>query len=216
MLTNYLTIVFDCDGVVLNSNKIKTQAFYDVAKIYGHEPAQLLVDFHVKNGGISRYRKFEYLLVHILGKPLNQLELNSLLERFSLTVKNKLLTCEVASGLEKLRASTLHAKWLIVSGGDQAELRTVFKTRRLNMLFNGGIFGSPDSKDLILNREIKKHNIIKPALFIGDSKYDYQASTQAELDFIFLSQWTEVKMWSTWASDLSINSACSLADLIYS
>jgi len=35
-LKQYKTLIFDCDGVILNSNKIKTQAFYDVAKIYGH------------------------------------------------------------------------------------------------------------------------------------------------------------------------------------
>ena len=33
-LLQYQTLIFDCDGVVLNSNKIKTQAFYDVAKVY--------------------------------------------------------------------------------------------------------------------------------------------------------------------------------------
>jgi beta-phosphoglucomutase-like phosphatase (HAD superfamily) len=38
-------LIFDCDGVILTSNKIKSQAFYDVAKIYGHEPAQALKDY---------------------------------------------------------------------------------------------------------------------------------------------------------------------------
>ena len=67
-LIQYQTLVFDCDGVLLNSNKIKTQAFYDVAKVYGHKPAQKLKDYHLKNGGISRYKKFEYLLISILRK----------------------------------------------------------------------------------------------------------------------------------------------------
>jgi hypothetical protein len=31
----YKTIVFDCDGVVLNSNKTKVQAYYAVAKKNG-------------------------------------------------------------------------------------------------------------------------------------------------------------------------------------
>jgi hypothetical protein len=44
--------VFDYDGVALNSNKIKTQAFYDVAKVYGHDIAQALKGYHVQNGGI--------------------------------------------------------------------------------------------------------------------------------------------------------------------
>jgi len=58
-LNEYQTLVFDCDGVVLNSNKIKTQAFYEAAKHFGHESAQALVDYPVANGGISRYAKFD-------------------------------------------------------------------------------------------------------------------------------------------------------------
>ena len=34
-----------------------------------------------------------------------------------------------------------------------------------------------------------------PALFVGDSKYDYIASKNCGVDFLFLSQWTEFKDW---------------------
>lgn len=190
-LGKYKTLVFDCDGVVLNSNKVKTQAFYDVAKIYGHEPAKALKIHHMQNGGISRYKKFEYLLTKILKKPIHQVELDGLLLHFSKKVKNALLACEVAEGLEELRKKTNHTKWFIVSGGDQGELREVFSERDLDGLFDGGIFGSPDTKDLILEREVNYKNIQFPALFIGDSEYDYEAANRAGLDFIFLSGWTE-------------------------
>ena len=53
------SIVFDCDGVVLNSNKLKTQAFYNAALPYGEKAAIALVSYHIKNGGISRNHKFE-------------------------------------------------------------------------------------------------------------------------------------------------------------
>ena len=35
----YSTIVFDCDGVILNSNKIKTDAFFNATIKYGQEKA---------------------------------------------------------------------------------------------------------------------------------------------------------------------------------
>ena len=66
---------------------------------------------------------------------------------------------------------------------------------KIDMLFEKGIYGSPDSKEEILAREIKKKNIAFPALFIGDSKYDYIASSQFKLDFLFLSKWTELRDW---------------------
>lgn len=213
-MLNYKTLVFDCDGVVLNSNKIKTQAFYDVAKVYGHEPAQALKYYHVQFGGISRYAKFEYLLTEILGKPLEQAELDQLLDNFAHKVKKALLTCEIAIGLDELKAKTANANWLIVSGGDQAELRDLFAKRGLDEYFDGGIFGSPDTKETILAREIKKGNITKPALFLGDSKYDYQASQTAGLDFVFLSEWTEVNDYNSWCNDNDITVCYNINKLL--
>ena len=203
-LTQYQTLIFDCDGVILNSNKIKTQAFYDVAKIYGHGPAQTLKDYHVQNGGISRYKKFEYLLTNILKKPIKKQELNELLSNFSKEVKKALLICEVASNIKEFRDKTRNTKWLIVSGGDQAELREIFGQRGLSNYFDGGIFGSPDDKDVILKNETKNRNIIGKSLFLGDSMYDYQAANTAKMDFIFISKWTEVKDWKKWICENEI------------
>ncbi|MFH7588150.1 HAD family hydrolase, partial [Oceanimonas smirnovii] len=61
-VTDYVTLVFDCDGVVLNSNKVKTEAFYKAALPYGEAAAQAMVDYHVAHGGVSRYKKFAYFL----------------------------------------------------------------------------------------------------------------------------------------------------------
>ncbi|MDP3308950.1 MAG: HAD family hydrolase, partial [Methylotenera sp.] len=63
-ITKYKTIVFDCDGVVLDSNVVKTEAYFRTAKNLGATDlqAQALVDYHVKLGGISRYHKFDYYL----------------------------------------------------------------------------------------------------------------------------------------------------------
>ncbi len=190
-LNEYNALVFDCDGVILNSNKIKTNAFYQAAIVYGEAPAQALVDYHVKNGGVSRYKKFEYLMTDILGRDINQSDLSVLLEVFANEVKQGLLTCSVAEGLDELRDKTQNTSWFIVSGGDQSELRDVFAARKLDHLFDGGIFGSPDTKHCILEREIKSLTVQKPALFIGDSKYDYLAATKAGLDFTFLTKWSE-------------------------
>lgn len=194
-LEKYQAFVFDCDGVVLNSNTIKTQAFYNVANIYGNKAAKALVDYHVQNGGISRYKKFEYFLTQILSKPLIQDELNELLENFANEVKKALLTCEVAESLQEIKEKTKYAKWFIVSGGDQNELREVFEKRGLAELFDGGIFGSPDTKDTILKREKENQNIKGKALFLGDSIYDYTAASKAEMDFVFISGWSEVENW---------------------
>lgn len=217
-ITDYTTIVFDCDGVVLNSNKVKTEAFYQAALPYGERAADELVKFHVENGGVSRYKKFAYFLDSIVPSYSSGMigpDLNDLLQVYAKKVRNGLIACDVARNLQSLRDKTTKARWLIVSGGDQLELRDVFSARDLINLFDGGIFGSPDTKDEILAREINKTNIIKPALFIGDSKYDYIASKSAKLDFAFMHKWSDVREWESWCKSESIVAYATLSDLLH-
>lgn len=208
-VADYTTLVFDCDGVVLDSNKIKTEAFYQATFPYGDEAAQAMVEYHVANGGVSRYKKFAHFLEKIVPTYANQQQesnLETLLQVYACHVREGVLGCHIAPGLEALRQMTLNARWLIVSGGDQTELRDMFAQRGIAQLFDGGIFGSPDTKDEILAREMGSGNIEKPALFLGDSKYDYQAASVAGVDFVFLSKWSEVENWHEWCADKSITS----------
>lgn len=199
---HYTTLVFDCDGVVLDSNKVKTKAFYQATLPYGEAAAQTMVDYHVANGGVSRYKKFAFFLDQIVPDHVEHRghELEALLQAYASYVQEGLLTCEMAPGLKALRQQTPNARWMIVSGGDQAELRHVFALRGIAEWFDGGIFGSPDTKDEILARELASTNIQHPALFLGDSKYDHQAASAAGLDFVFLSGWSEVEGWKDWVA----------------
>lgn len=120
-------------------------------------------------------------------------------------MREGLLNCDIAPGLETLRQQIPNARWLIVSGSDQAELRDIFIQRGIAKWFDGGIFGSPDTKDEILKRELVSGNIQPPALFLGDSKYDYQAAVGAGLDFVFLSEWSEVADWREWSRSKNIS-----------
>ena len=172
-ITQYKTIVFDCDGVILDSNPLKIQAYYDTAihQGYSEAQAQALVKYHVELGGISRYHKFEYFLREIVRKPVVSAELQALIERFSYEVKQALIHCEMAAGLAELREATPNAGWMLVSGGDQSEKREVFAARSIDTMFDAGIFGSPDYKDDILAREAVQGKLQKPGLFVGDSRY---------------------------------------------
>jgi HAD superfamily hydrolase (TIGR01549 family) len=108
----------------------------------------------------------------------------------NIEVERLLENCDIAEGLERLREKTKQANWMIVSGGDQEEIIRLFSRKSLLKYFDVGIFGSPDSKEEIVARELKKSTGQSPALFIGDSKYDYQVAKKNNLDFIFLSDWT--------------------------
>ena len=220
LISYYEALVFDCDGVVLDSNRVKTEAFRIAALPWGADAAEALVTYHVANGGISRHRKFAYLLETILTHHIPTAVpgvdgpgLDELLASYSQAVRGGLMTCGVAEGLEELRAQTPHATWSIVSGGDQIELREIFASRGLDHLFDGGIFGSPDSKDLILAREMECGAIRMPALLLGDSRYDFEAARRACLDFVFVSGWTELKEWKSFVESNSIESLTFLSEI---
>ena len=129
-------------------------------------------------------------------------------------VQEGLLSCKIATGLKELRYQTQQSRWLVVSGGDQKELHSIFAQRNLNSFFDGGIFGSPDTKDHILARELNSGNIQFPALFLGDSKYDYQAANQAGIDFVFISGWSEITGYQQWCKDNNLTESKELKSLL--
>lgn len=213
-IQRFSTIVFDCDGVVLNSNKIKTEAFFEVARRFGEKKAHSLVQYHIDNGGISRYEKFKYFYSEILREKFLQSEINLLAKDYGDYVVNLLLKSEIADGLESLRLLTKKSNWMIVSGGDQVELNQVFAARGLAKMFDGGIYGSPLNKEEIFQSALDEKKITRPCLFLGDSRYDYYTAKKMQLDFVFISDWTEFKDWRYFCSKNNILSFNRVADIL--
>lgn len=188
-LDKYSTFIFDCDGVLLNSNKIKTQAFFDTALPYGSENAQRLVEHHVLHGGVSRYRKFSWFVEDLLGEN-NPGLVEQLVSTYAQKVIKELERCDSAP-LNEIRAKFASTNWMVASGGDQSELRKVFDVRSLTPLFDLGIFGSPDDKSEIIEREIVSNSLQAKAVLFGDSKYDFEVAKQFGIDFVYVSSWSE-------------------------
>lgn len=199
-LEKYKTIVLDCDGVVLNSNQTKVDAYYNTAKRTGgtDAQAQAFVDYHIKLGSIPRNDKIRYYISDILKQPFTEEFFQTLMDTFTEILDETLMQCEVAPELEKLKQKTSQAKWMLMSGGDQEELRKIFPRRGLDHLFELGIYGGPTKKNEHLATMIADGTIQFPALFIGDSRFDHQASTGAGLDFVFVSDWTDMPDWQSY------------------
>ena len=215
-ITQYKTIVFDCDGVVLNSNKTKVNAYFEVAKRNGgtDAQAQALVNHHVAKGSFPRNGKIEYYLKEIAKQPVTAETMQRYMDTFEEILDKTLMECEVSPGLQALKAATPQARWMLLSGGDQKELRRIFARRNLASMFEAGIFGGPDQKEEVLAREKSNGNIQFPALFLGDSKYDHQAATNAGLDFVFLSEWTEVADWRAYCAENNIIELHNISQLL--
>ena len=188
----YNTVFFDCDGVILNSNNIKSEAFYEIALPFGSSQADQLLDYHISNGGISRYKKIEFFLSQICDiNPASTFFANTyknLLSEFRDITNQKLISCEYTHALPKLREFS-KASWHVVSGSDEDDLNSVLDYHKLSPFFDS-INGSPRSKVDIVNSLIYK----PPVLFIGDSVLDYDVACHFEFNFLFLTSWSDLPL----------------------
>ena len=215
-LTKYNTIIFDCDGVLLNSNFKKSEAYRYAAIDFGatEEQAEELVQYHIKNSGISRYVKFDYFLTNILEQSFNEENFNFLVKSLNHHVIEILIDCDVAAGLDELRKQTIDQHWMVMSGGDQDEVRTILASKHLDHLFDYGIYGSPDSKHDIVKHHLENNKNFMPAIFFGDAEYDIKTAKNFNLDFIFISGWTDFSDWEETVKRENIKSVEYLKDLI--
>ena len=214
MINNYKTIIFDCDGVILNSNRVKREAYFKVAlSHYGEEHATSLVQYLSKNTGNPREHFFNHFLKNIVSKSISKKEVNQLVSEVSLEIYQGLMECEISQGLFDLRKNSPNLKWLVVSGGVEKELRDVFSKRSLFDLFDGGIYGGPKTKDEILRFLIQENNLEPPILYLGDSKFDFEAASRINIDFIFVSEWSDFKEWRNFCKKNNILTITSLAEL---
>ena len=129
-MKNYSHLFFDCDGVILNSNQIKTNAFYKLALNFGEFQAQKLVNYHLENGGISRYEKIKFFQKNILKNTNNSLY-RELVDNYGSIVKEELLKAEISKGVFKIKQFFPNSKIAVVSGSDQNELRWLFQKKKL-------------------------------------------------------------------------------------
>jgi phosphoglycolate phosphatase-like HAD superfamily hydrolase len=214
LIARHQTWVFDCDGVILDSNVIKTEAFRKVASTFGEDLANRLVSYHVTHGGISRFSKFEWFLREVLGGKFNHQLHESLCAQYGVQVKNALAECEYTTGflelLQRLNSAGIFP--YVVSGGFEEELHEVFSLRKIGSSF-AAIFGSPRTKQQILAElEIGGVNI-SSGIFWGDAKADHDAAAQSGMKFVFVKKYSEALPWFSSVAD-SVDWVESFSDVL--
>ncbi|NJM23241.1 MAG: hypothetical protein HC907_33605 [Richelia sp. SM1_7_0] len=65
-------IIFDCDGVIFDSNALKTAAFREVLAAYPQEVVDKFIVYHQKTGGISRYVKLRAFFTEFLQTSVDE------------------------------------------------------------------------------------------------------------------------------------------------
>lgn len=178
-------IIFDFDGVILDSVDVKTKAFKEMYSVFGDDVTQKVVEYHLLHGGISRYEKFKYFHKNFLNITLSNSEVNHMASEFSNIVFDKVCNSEYIQGaLEFLKYS--HEKYLtfICTGTPEVEIKKILSAKKLSIYFNS-VYGSPKTKVEIIKKIIIENKLnSSEILFIGDAMTDYNASRKTNLNFI--------------------------------
>jgi phosphoglycolate phosphatase-like HAD superfamily hydrolase len=178
-------IVFDFDGVLVESVDIKARAFGKLYASYGQEIAQRVVDYHMTHAGISRYVKFKVWQEEFLGLPYNDLEGERLSWQFSRLVVDAVCSAEYVLGAEAfLKAYHMRLPLYVASGTPEAELREIVSMRNMNHFFTA-VRGAPTSKGRILEEIICQEGYQRTrVLMVGDAMADWQAAQEAGTAFV--------------------------------
>jgi len=143
------------------------------------------MDFHLKNGGLSRYVKFRYFFEKIRGEKISENGVVLWASRFSKVMKKELLnpTLFIEDTLNFIKKKHQDFEMHIVSGSDQSELRYICEQLDLTKYFIS-INGSPIPKKELVRNLLDKYSYNQTeTVLIGDSINDYEAAITNGINF---------------------------------
>jgi len=177
-------IIFDLDGVIIDSAEIKTRAFEVLFADYPDKVGEI-VDYHKKNAGISRYLKFRHFYEKILGQELSSQKEAELGERFSQIVLGQVLKAPLVLGtIEFLSRNKDRYIFFIVSGTPEEELRNIIAYRQLSHFFRE-IRGTPKQKAEIIEDILNTYSFeAREVVFVGDAESDWASAEKVGVSFV--------------------------------
>lgn len=193
-LSDYNIYIFDCDGVILDSNQLKIEAMKNALE--AHFSAQDLIieciDYFRHNFGKSRFHHVAHFLDNILDikkEQRNKLE-QLILADFSKQCRTLYLMAQLTPSFMAF-LDQCKGKRYVASGSEQGELRGVFAQRGLDVHFDG-IFGSPTPKAELIQRILEQEQNTNAVMF-GDAESDMSSAQQNHIDFVFYAPYSNVK-----------------------
>lgn len=170
-------LVFDFDGVVLDSATLKRQAFADLYRHRRDEEYRAIVAYLSRKGGQPREVKFRHIEAHILGQDADEARIKFLCQQFKQSVEQRLLQAPFIPGALSF-LSSWHDKRSIylLSATPQRELTSIVKQRQLAQFFIETVGAPPDKATGLGQLLVRQGHAAKHTVMIGDSYNDYRAA----------------------------------------
>ena len=213
-LSGLKAIIFDFDGVILESADIKTIAFLE---LFNHRPdlQPAILQYHLDNLGVSRYDKFAWIYQELLDQPFTAEIREQLGNDFSALVLQKVMASPFVPGaLEALQFLSSKLLLFVASGTPQEELDLIVEKRGLQNYFRE-VWGTPSKKPEIIRCILSNYGLTpQEALMVGDGSSDYKAAVETNLHFVARDTPEQSDYWRQQNIRYIVNDLCGFTDLL--
>ncbi|CAK7054062.1 MAG: Phosphoglycolate phosphatase [Desulfovibrio sp.] len=170
-------IVFDCDGVILESVDAKNIAFGKVCDEFAPAHTKAFVDYVTLHGGVSRYEKFAWLVQRAEHRAATDDDVRVMAEKFHAYCIEAVLAAPLVPGFRETADRWLgKVPMYVASGTPHYELVEIIERHKLARYFKG-VLGTPPAKASLLLSCVRDANA-RPehCVMVGDSKTDLDAA----------------------------------------
>jgi len=177
-------LIFDFDGVIIESNAFKTEAFDHVFARFPDHHATMM-SYHNAHVSLGRMEKFKHLLT-LLGRAGDSVMLADLSVAFSTRMLTVLEAAPLVPGAgELLAAASRHLPLYLASVTPADELEQILAMLDLRRWFTG-VYGCPPWNKVDAIRDILARELAPAgsAILVGDSAGDQLAARTAGIGFL--------------------------------
>lgn len=188
-------LLLDCDGVIFDTNRAKSNAFRAALSGYPSHVVEAFMEHHVSHGGVSRYAKVERLFreLYVVPEAERDARTHEVLESYGRASRQAYLDTGPRREAFELIRLVGSPPTYVVSGSDQAELREVFELLGISKRFTD-VLGSPTPKLELVHRVLARESVeAGDCLYVGDGRADVDVALELDIPFIFLAEMAE---WS--------------------
>ena len=183
-MTALRAIISDFDGVILESNDLKTRAFEVVFAGFPDYAATMMA-YHHAHVSDSRFAKFRHFVTACLGRAEDDPLVDQLATSFSAEMLRQIDACPMVPGaLAFLARAGAALPVFLASVTPQDELEVILRRRGLAEYFTR-VYGCPPwSKPAAVTDIVRAFDGPEGVVFIGDSAGDQRAALEAGVEFL--------------------------------
>jgi phosphoglycolate phosphatase-like HAD superfamily hydrolase len=182
---NIKNIIFDFDGVIIDSLSVREYGFRKIFEDFNDILVEKLIKYHTYNGGFSRFVKIKYFYNKILNKDIDESLIMNYANEYSKIMKKNLLGDDIIilETFDFIKNNYKTLNFHIASGSEEKELKFLNKSHNLDLYFKS-IYGSPTSKIQNVFKILNENDYLKEeTILIGDSINDYDAAKENQISF---------------------------------